>query len=129
MCPSWYQETFPQGFCHHVRFASNRTWWQNPWGNVSWYHEGHIYCRPDVTINSGPVPSVGPDVRIPNAGGWASPVIDGQLKDPVWSIAPKFDIRYGDDLLRNTYPNTGKYRSGQFQATVNGGQAYVADPG
>jgi hypothetical protein len=111
------------------RFASNRTWWQNPWGNVSWYHEGHIYCRPDVTINSGPVPFVQPDVRIPNAGGWASPTIDGKLNDPVWSLAPKFDIRYGDDALRLTYPNTGKYRSGQFQPTVNGGQAYVADPG
>src|SRR5262249_40880503 len=38
-------------------------------------------------------------------------------------------IKYDDTSLRNTYPATGPYRSGQYQFTVNGGLAPVIDPG
>ena len=111
-------------------FSANRTWWQNPWGNVSWYDEVKIYTRPDVTIDTpNPLPNIGPDLRIPNAAGYPPPVIDGKLTDAVWSKVPSFDIRYGDDALRASYPNTGKYRSGQYQPAVNGGLATVLDPG
>ena len=58
-----------------------------------------------------------------------APVIDGDLTDAVWSHAAHFDIRYGDDALRNTYPGVLKWRGGQFQPNVNGGQAFVQDPG
>jgi hypothetical protein len=110
-------------------FNSTRTWWQDPWGNVGWYGEVRIHAKPSVTINSGPVPVIAPEMLLPNAGALAAPVIDGNLNDPVWAVAPHFDIRYGDDALRATYPGVAKYRSGQFQPTVNGGQAVVLDPG
>jgi hypothetical protein len=111
------------------RFGANRTWWQSPWGNTSAYNEVLIYSRPDVTINSGALPSVPQiDVTIPSAGTLAEPVIDGDLSDPVWALAPSFDIRYGDDALRDSYPGMGKWRSGQYQPPVNGGEASVLDP-
>ena len=112
-----------------ARFSSNRAWWQGPWGNAAWYDEVHIFARPDVTVSSGPVPTIPPEVRVPNAGNYAGAVVDGNLNDPVWSMAPAFDIRYGDDALRLTYPGVGPWRAGQFQPTVNGGQAAVVDPG
>ena len=112
-----------------AKFNSNRSWYEDPWSNDDWYSNVKIHSRPDVTINSGPVPATGPDLVVPNAGNLATPVIDGSLSDVVWSHAPHFDIRYGDDALRASYPGEGPWRSGQFQPTVNGGQAAVVDPG
>jgi len=34
--------------------ASNRVWWQGPWGNSPGYDEVRIYCKPSVTVNSNP---------------------------------------------------------------------------
>jgi hypothetical protein len=82
-----------------------------------------------VTINSGPVPNIDPELRVPNGQNFATPVIDGHLNEAVWSAAPFFDIQYGNDPLRASYPGAGPWRSGQFQPTVNGGQQFVADPG
>jgi hypothetical protein len=112
-----------------VRFSSNRTWWQGPWGNDAWYSEVRVHVRPDVTVNSGPAPTIGPELRIPNAGSALAPTIDGKLIDDVWALAPNFDIRYGDIALRDSYPGVAAYRSGQFQPEVNGGLAAVLDPG
>jgi len=111
------------------RFGSNRTWWQSPWGLDAWYDEVHIYARPDVTISSGAIADIPPEVRVANAGAWPAPLIDGHLNEPVWSAAPKFDIRWNDDALRGSYPGVGPWRSGQWQPTVNGGLAEVTDPG
>jgi len=111
------------------RFTSYRTWWQGPWGNQMHYNEVRIHARPDVTINSGPVPFIGPEVRIPNAGTQAVPNIDGFLTDPVWSKVPGFDMTYGDFPLRETYPGVMRWRAGFYQPTVNGGTAFVANPG
>ena len=36
-----------------ANFASNRVWWQGPWGNAGWYDEVRIFARPDVTTSSG----------------------------------------------------------------------------
>ena len=119
----WY---WPQDLS---RFSSNRTWWQCPWGLDNYYHQVQIWSRPDVTISSGPVPQVPPDIQVGNSGGFATPVIDGVLNDAVWAAMPGFDIRYGDDVLRGLYPSVLKWRSGQFQPTVNGGVANVIDPG
>jgi hypothetical protein len=110
-------------------FSSNRVWWQDPWGNAAWYGEVRIHARPSVTINSGAVPVITPELLLPNAGALAAPVIDGNLGDAVWAKAPHFDIRYGDDALRASYPGVAKHRSGQYQPPVNGGQAFVLDPG
>src|SRR4029079_5019610 len=112
-----------------ARFASNRVWWENPWGNVSWYNEVKILCQPGVTTSSGAPPPLAPDLRIYQAVTDAAPTIDGNLNDPVWAKANHFDIRYGDYGLLDTYPVVGKWRSGFFQPNVNGGQAAVTDPG
>jgi len=111
------------------KFSGNRTWWQGPWGNASAYDVVRIYARPDVTVNSGPVPKVGPEVVIPNGANHADPVIDGVLDEAVWANIEGFDIRYGDDELRASYPGVGPWRSGQFQPEINSVKAAVLDPG
>lgn len=112
-----------------VRFSSNRVWWQCPWGNAAWFNEVRVIARPSVNLFSGPVAAVGPELRIPNAEAFATPTIDGDLNESVWVNAPHFDIRYGDDALRATYPGVSRYRAGQYQPEVNGGHAQVIDPG
>ena len=95
--------------------APNRVWWQSPWGNAVWYNEVQDPRAPDVTITSGPVPAIGPELRVRNAAASPAPTIDGMLTEPVWAAAPSFDIRYGDDALRDTYPGVGPWRAGQYQ--------------
>ncbi len=109
-------------------FTSNRVWWQSPWGNAAWFSEVRIHARPDVTVASGDVPDILPELIIPKLV--STPVIDGEIDDAVWADPNvyTFDIRYGDDALRQTYPAVGPYRAGQYQPEVNGGQAYVLDP-
>ena len=106
----------------------NRTWLQSPWGNVSWYDHIRVHARPDVTISSGATPTIMPEVTIPNGKNFAVPVIDGKLNDPIWKAIKGFDIRYNDSLLRETYPSTGPYRSGQYQPQINKLQSAVLDP-
>jgi len=110
-------------------FYCTRTWWQSPWGNQMWYNEVRIHAKPSVTVDSGPAPLLHPDLIIPEAIGFSAPTINGTLTEPVWAQTPGIDIRYGDGALRSSYPGVGRYRSGQYQPTVNGGVASVLDPG
>lgn len=110
------------------RFSSNRTWLQGPWGNASWYGILRIHARPDVTVSSGAVPEIGPDLIIPTAGTHAPPKIDGVLDESVWINAPGLDLRFGDTALRDSYPGIGPFRSGEFQPEINGLRAAVLDP-
>lgn len=112
-----------------LKFSASRTWWQDPWGNTSWFNEVRIHARPDVTVGSGPPPFIEPEFRIPNAAGFAAPVIDGKLDDAVYALAPKIHIKFDDPAVRDAYGNPGKWRSGQYQPAVNGGLADVVDPG
>lgn len=107
-------------------FSANRVWWQNPWGNDFWFHNVRVLARPSVTVNSGPAPTLDPDVRIRAADNFAAPTVDGALNDAVWANAPGFDIRYDDPNLRASYPGQGPWRSGEYQIYVNG---YNGDPG
>ena len=109
-------------------FSANRVWWQGPWGNTSFYNEVRIHARPDVTTASGPAPAIEPEMVIPAID--EVPTIDGQLSEAAWSSPEvySFDIRWGDDALRETYDGVGPSRSGEFQPTVNGGEAFVIDP-
>ncbi len=111
------------------RLYANRSWLQSAWGNVLEMNEMRIHARPDVTISSGPAPTIAPELIIKNGSGAPAPVIDGLLNDAVWASAPSFDIRYGDDALRDSYAGVARYRSGQYQPPINGGQAFVQDPG
>jgi len=112
-----------------AKFSTNRVWWQDPWGNVGWYGEVRLHCKPSVNIASGPAPVIQPEMIIPSAGALPAPVVDGNLNDPVWAAAPHFDMRYGDDALRASYGKMGEARSGQYEPFVNGSQAFVIDPG
>jgi hypothetical protein len=111
-----------------INLAANRVWWQGPWGNALGYNEVRIHCRPDVTVNSPRLPYLAPEIVVPNGQLFPSPDIDGSLTDAVWAHAPSFDIRYGDQALRDSYPGVLKWRSGQYQPTVNGGLAAILDP-
>lgn len=111
------------------KFSGTRTWWQGPWGNASAYDVVRIFARPDVTVSSGPVPVVGPELVIPNGVNFPAPVIDGMLDDEIWANIEGFDIRYGDDDLRASYSGIGPYRSGQYQPAIDGVTAAVLDPG
>lgn len=111
-----------------LRFSSNRTWLQGPWGNASAYGILRIHARPDVTVGSGAVPEIAPDIIIPSGGTHAPPAIDGALDESVWINAPGIDLRFDDEDLRNSYPGIGPFRSGQFQPEINMTRAPVLDP-
>ncbi|MGH7598965.1 MAG: hypothetical protein ACREOI_21635, partial [bacterium] len=111
-----------------ARFSGNRAWFQGPWGNASSFNILRIYARPNVTVNSGAVPEVGPELLVRNLANLAAPAIDGRLNDPAWASASKFDLRYGDPDLRAAYTSVGPYRSGEFQPPIGGVRAAVVDP-
>jgi hypothetical protein len=121
----WHWDTYQRRL---KRWGFNRTWWQSPWGNSSWYSEVRVHARPDVNVASGPVPDIPPEVRIANGALWPAPSIDGHLNEPVWSLAPSFDIRWNDTALRESYPSIGAWISGQWQPEVNANLADVTDP-
>lgn len=107
----------------------SRVWIQGPWANAAQKDMLRIHARPDVTVSSGAVPTIKPEATIPDGKNVPSPVIDGKLDDAVWKKLTGFDIKFGNDSLRNSYPSVGPFLSGQFQPTVNGGKANVVDPG
>jgi hypothetical protein len=66
-----------------------------------------------------------PDVVYPNLANFDDPAIDGILDDAAWDSAYTFEIAWGDEDIRNSYPGIGKILSGQFQPTISG-QAELA---
>ena len=93
---------------NNLNFAANRVWWQSPWGNAAWYDEVRIFTRPDVTVNttgacrpSGPscTSRTAPRIRLP-------PSTEISRRSGVGD-AYTFDIQFGDDALRQTYPGRG----------------------
>ena len=111
-----------------INLSANRVWWQGPWGNSPGYNEVRIYAKPSVTVNTNPLPYLAPEVVVPNGKLFPSPNIDGLLTDAVWANAASVNLKYGDDATRNAYPGVLKWRGGQYQPLVNGGQAAVLDP-
>lgn len=110
------------------RFAINKGWAQGPWGGNNNNHI-RVFVKPSVTTTSGAVPTVNADLVIPSAGSLTAPTIDGKLDEPIWNGTGigKLLLRYGNDAIRNAYPNTAPFRSGQFQPDVNGGKAAIFD--
>jgi hypothetical protein len=111
-----------------TRFTGNRTWAQCPWGNTSANDHIRVFARPDVTTSLSTVPAIAPDYIVKGAGTSPPIVFDGKLTDAAWGLAPSIQLQYGNNTIRNAYPNSLKYRSGQAQPTVNGGTASVLDP-
>ncbi|CUS99154.1 T9SS type A sorting domain-containing protein [Candidatus Kryptobacter tengchongensis] len=111
------------------KFSGNRSWWQGPWGNASWYNVARIYARPDVGLDS-PLPDIPPDVVIPNGRLHPAPVIDGQLNESVWKNLNLRAIKlaYGDTSVIHSYPGVGPYRSGYFKPD-GAGPGQVLDSG
>lgn len=109
------------------RFAINKAWAQGPWGGNNNNHL-RVFVKPSVTT-TGAVPAVDADLTISGAGSFAAPTIDGKLDDAVWNGTGigKLLLRWGNTAIRNAYPNTAPFRSGQFQPTVNGTKAAVID--
>jgi len=113
---------------HPLDSYVTRTWWESPWTSNS-FDEGRVMVNPNVTVNSGPVPDIGPDVIVPNAGTEPDPVIDGVLDESEWSGAYSFDMAWDIGSVRDSYPGVGPYRSGRFQPNnANGLLAPVLDP-
>jgi len=110
------------------KFSSNRVWWQGPWSNNSAYAIAQLHVDPSVTVNSGALPVIGPDLIIPNGVDFADPTVDGSFDDAAWAKAPGLDLRFGDDALRASYPGIGPWRSGQWQPEIDGKRAPVLDP-
>ena len=110
------------------KLSGNRTWVQGPF-SAFLSNTVRIHVRPDVTVDSPTLPELAPEMVIPNAGNNTAPTIDGNLSEAVWAKAPSFDVRYGDDALRESYPSIGPIASGQFQPEVGGARAAVLDPG
>lgn len=113
------------------KFYGNRAWWQGQWGNSDTWNVGRISARPDVTETTSPLPTLGPDLVIPNGALHPNPAIDGQLTEDVWAKAASFRITFNDSTLRQSYPGVGRWRSGQTQPKLSGatGTPPVLDPG
>lgn len=113
---------------------TSRVWWQNQWANNFNHGVAFIYGSDEVTVSSGPVPSVtDPEFSVYMAGSLGAPVVDGALDDPVWQQADTlFYIGYEQepaDAARNvgTLP---EYHLSWFRPDINGDQnaALVIDP-
>lgn len=112
-----------------LRQAGNRTWFQCPWGNNNAYGHIRLYASPSVTTTSGNVPAVSYELRVPGSN-YPDITLDGRLTEGVWNNPNigTLQIQFGNSAIRNAYPSTAPYRSGQFQPAVNGGTAAVVDP-
>ncbi len=99
--------------------SSSRTWFQSPWGNANAMNVARVFAKPDVTTSTTTLPTVMPDVVLPNGDNLPEPTIDGDLSEIVWDGAYSFDIAWDDVDLRNSYPTVGPLSSGQFQPELN----------
>ena len=97
-----------------------RTHFQSPWGNENKNNVARIHARPDVTISSGTLPDVEPDLVLPKNLSFADPVIDGVIDEEVWLGSYKFEMAWDDDVIKYSYPGVGPWMSGHFQPELGG---------
>ncbi len=96
-----------------------RTHLQSPWGNANANNVVRVYAKPDVDLTAA-LPTVAPDVVIPNGATFADPVIDGNPNESVWAGAYSFDLGWDIETLRQNYPGVGKFMSAHFQPELGG---------
>ena len=127
---SLYDNDWYWPFSDTTKQTNNRTWLQCPWSNASLLNHMRVFVDPTVTTTSGSAPAIPADITVPQST-YPTPVIDGKLTDKVWANPGigVLKMQYNNTALRNTYPYTAKYRSGQVQQTVNGVSTQaVVDP-
>jgi hypothetical protein len=108
---------------------TTRTHFQSPWGNTNANNVARVYARPDVTVSSGTLPDVNPDVIVPSNNNFSDPVIDGELDEDVWAGAYTFEMAWDDDNIKYSYPGVGPWLSGHFQPELGGvPRPQIVDP-
>ena len=100
------------------RISTTRTHFQSPWNEVA-NNVSRIYTRPDINLTSS-LPVIQPDIVLQNGSTYPAPVIDGLITDPVWNSVNSFEIAWGDQNIRNSYPGVGPFQSGEFQQLLAG---------
>jgi hypothetical protein len=98
-------------------FIATRAWWGHEWGNDGGGTAGRILMRNDVNVNTPVLPTYNPDFIIANGQNYPDLTLDGALTEEVWSKAPNFNIQFGNDAVRASYPTIGPDRSGQWVTT------------
>jgi hypothetical protein len=101
-----------------LRISATRTHLQSPWGNANANNVLRVYAKPAVDLTAA-LPTVAPDVVIPNGTTFADPVIDGNPNESVWAGAYSFDLGWDIETLRQNYPGVGKFMSAHFQPELN----------
>jgi hypothetical protein len=122
----WYTGVDSASKAH---FMISKAWTQGQWGGGDSYNYLRIFVKPTVTVNSGALPTIAPDLVIPGAGNYPPPTIDGKLNEWVWNNpnVGTLQLKYGDNTIRSAYPQSLSYTSGQYQPQVNGGLAAITD--
>lgn len=100
------------------RINTTRTHFQSPWNEVA-NNVSRIYTRPDIGLTTL-LPVIAPDIVLQNGSTHPAPVIDGLLNESVWNNVSSFEIAWGDQTIRNTYPGVGPFQSGEFQPLLAG---------
>jgi len=98
---------------------ASRTHYQSPWGNTNENNVVRVYAKPDVDLTAV-LPTVAPDVVIPNGATFADPVIDGNPDESVWAGSYGFELGWDIETLRQNYPGVGKFMSAHFQPELGG---------
>ena len=102
-----------------LRINSSRTHYQSPWGNANANNVVRVHANPFVGLTAE-LPTIAPDVVIPNGATYADPVIDGNPDEAVWAGAYSFDLGWDIESLRMNYPGVGKFMSAHFQPELGG---------
>jgi hypothetical protein len=101
------------------KISTTRTHLQSPWGNANANNALRIYASPDIDLTAT-LPSIEPDVVLPNGAAFADPIIDGNPNEAVWAGAYAFDLGWDIETLRQNYPGIGKVMSAHYQAAIGG---------
>ena len=96
-----------------------RTHLQSPWGNQNASNVVRVFAKPDVGLTST-LPTIAPDVVLPNGVAYPDPVLDGKADEEVWAGAYTFDLGWDIENLRIDYPTVGKFMSAHFQPELGG---------
>ena len=98
---------------------TTRTHYQSPWGNTNANNVVRVCAKPDVDLTAT-LPTVAPDLKIPNGAAFADPLIDGNPNESVWAGAYSFDLGWDIETLRENYSTVGKFMSAHFQPEIGG---------